>query len=68
MGFSGISIGQLLLILLIVLLIFGGKRLKNLGGDFGNALKGFRKAMHDHDDDKSNLEKKDKIDPNDKKD
>lgn len=49
MGLSGISIGQLLLILLIVLLVFGGKRLRNLGSDLGNALRGFRKAMHEED-------------------
>ncbi len=45
MGFGGISVWQLLIILLIVLLIFGTKRLKSLGGDLGGALKSFRKAM-----------------------
>jgi len=40
---------QLLIILLIVVLIFGTKRLKTIGGDLGGALKSFRKAM-DHDD------------------
>ena len=49
MGLSGISIGQLLLILVIVLLIFGGKRLGSLGSDIGNALKSFRKAMQEED-------------------
>ena len=47
MGFGGISIWQLLIILVIVLLLFGTKRLRNLGGDLGNAVKGFRKAMDD---------------------
>ncbi len=47
MGFGGISIWQLLIILVIVLLLFGTKRLRNLGGDLGNAVKGFRKAMGD---------------------
>jgi sec-independent protein translocase protein TatA len=51
MGLGGINIWQLLIILLIVLLIFGTKRLKTLGGDLGGALKSFRKAM-DHDEDK----------------
>ena len=37
MGLGGISIWQLLIILVIVLLIFGTKRLKNLGGDLGGA-------------------------------
>ncbi len=51
MGIGGISIWQLLIVLLIVVLIFGTKRLKSIGGDLGGALKSFRKAM-DHDDDK----------------
>ena len=51
MGLGGISVTQLLIILAIVVLVFGTKRLKNLGGDLGGALKSFRKAM-EHDDDK----------------
>jgi len=47
MGFGGISIWQLLIILVIVLLLFGTKRLRNLGGDLGNAIKGFKKAMNE---------------------
>ena len=43
----GISIWQLLIILLIVLLLFGAKRLRTLGGDLGGAVKGFREAMND---------------------
>ncbi|MHB1239795.1 MAG: hypothetical protein B7Z66_00030 [Chromatiales bacterium 21-64-14] len=38
---------ELLLILLITLVLFGGKRVKNLGSDLGNAIRGFRKAMKD---------------------
>ena len=45
MGFGGISVWQLLIILLIVVLIFGTKRLKSIGSDLGGAVKGFRKAM-----------------------
>lgn len=45
MGMGGISIWQLLIILVIVLLLFGTKRLKGIGADLGNAVKGFRKAM-----------------------
>ena len=55
MGFGGISIWQLLIILAIVLLIFGTKRLKSLGGDLGGAIKGFRKAM-DQDEEKKAAE------------
>jgi sec-independent protein translocase protein TatA len=49
MGFKGISPMSLLLILLIVLVLFGGKRLRSLGSDLGGALKGFRGAMRDAD-------------------
>jgi sec-independent protein translocase protein TatA len=38
---------HLLIILLIVLLVFGGKKLKNLGSDLGSAFRGFKKAMND---------------------
>lgn len=47
MGFGGISIWQLLIILVIVLLLFGTKKLKNIGSDLGGAVKGFRGAMKD---------------------
>ncbi|HEY8520402.1 MAG TPA: twin-arginine translocase TatA/TatE family subunit [Gammaproteobacteria bacterium] len=50
MGLSGISIWQLLIILLIVVLIFGTKRLKTLGSDLGSALKSFRQAMEKDDE------------------
>ena len=38
---------ELLVILAIVLLIFGGKRLKNLGSDLGGAIKGFKSSVKD---------------------
>ena len=47
MGLGGISIWQLLIILAIVVLIFGTKRLKSIGGDLGGAIKSFRKAVND---------------------
>ncbi len=43
----GISVWQLLIILLIVLLLFGAKRLRNIGTDLGAAVKGFRKSMRE---------------------
>ena len=49
MGLGGISIWQLLIILLIVVMIFGTKRLKNIGSDLGGAIKGFKKSMEDED-------------------
>lgn len=51
---SGISIWQLLILLVIVVLVFGTKRLRNLGGDVGSALKDFRGAMKDEDKDNNN--------------
>lgn len=47
MGLSGISPMSLLLILLIVLVLFGGKRLRSLGQDLGGAIKGFRGAVRE---------------------
>lgn len=47
MGFGGISIWQLLIILAIVLLLFGAKRLRNVGSDLGTAVKGFKSAMRE---------------------
>jgi len=47
MGIGGIGIWQLLIILVIVFMLFGTKRLKGLGGDLGGAIKGFKKAVSD---------------------
>jgi len=47
MGFGGIGIWQLLIILLIVVMLFGTKKLRSLGSDLGGALKGFKTAMRD---------------------
>ncbi|QJQ95059.1 MULTISPECIES: Sec-independent protein translocase subunit TatA [Halomonadaceae] len=44
---GGISIWQLLIVLGIIILIFGTKKLRNVGGDLGGAVKGFKKAMHE---------------------
>jgi sec-independent protein translocase protein TatA len=43
----GISIWQLLIILAIVVLLFGTKKLRNIGGDLGGAIKSFRSAVKD---------------------
>jgi len=43
----GIGIWELVLLLLIVLVLFGTKRLRNIGGDLGSAIKSFRSAMND---------------------
>jgi sec-independent protein translocase protein TatA len=49
----GIGIWELLLLFLIVLLLFGTKRLRNIGGDLGSAIKSFRSAMSEGDEEKS---------------
>lgn len=46
----GISVWQLLIILAIVLVLFGAKRLRNVGSDLGGAIKGFRQSMREGED------------------
>lgn len=48
----GISVTQLLIILVIVIVLFGTKRLKSMGGDLGGAIKGFRSALKEGDKEK----------------
>jgi sec-independent protein translocase protein TatA len=58
MGIGGISIWQLLIILVIVVLLFGTKKLRSLGGDLGSAIKNFKDSMQegkDSVDDKDNV-------------
>lgn len=52
MGLGGIGPLQLLIVLALVLLIFGTKKLRNLGSDLGASIKGFKNAMGDDDKDK----------------
>ena len=52
MGIGGISIWQLLIILAIVIMNFGTKKLKSLGTDLGSAVKGFRASVTDKSEDK----------------
>lgn len=49
---GGISPWQLGILLLIVVVVFGTKRLRNVGSDLGSAIKGFRKGMEDEPEDK----------------
>ena len=56
MGFGGISLWQLLIILVIVLMIFGTKKLRNMGGDLGTAIKGFKKSVKEEPVDRSVIE------------
>jgi len=64
MGFGGIGPGSLILIVLIVILLFGTKKLRNVGGDLGGALRNFKKSMKEGEDeakgdDTATLAKKD---------
>lgn len=47
MFFKGMSLGSLLLIFLIVLILFGTKRLREIGSDLGAAVKSFRKGLQE---------------------
>ncbi len=46
---AGISIWQLLIVLAIVIMLFGTKRLRGMGSDLGEAIKGFKKSVSDED-------------------
>lgn len=59
MGFSGISPISLLIIFLIIILLFGTKKLRNIGEDLGHAFKSFRKGIQNADEEKKNIENKD---------
>jgi sec-independent protein translocase protein TatA len=57
----GISPVQLLIILAIIILLFGTKKLRGMGGDLGGALKGFKKAMKDDDEKDADFKNKEKV-------
>ncbi|MTD26867.1 twin-arginine translocase subunit TatE [Erwinia sorbitola] len=44
---EGISLAKLLIVGALIVLLFGTKKLRTLGGDLGSAIKGFKKAMND---------------------
>ncbi|CAM3957290.1 Sec-independent protein translocase protein TatA [Vibrio aerogenes CECT 7868] len=56
---GGISVWQLLIIAVIVVLLFGTKKLRGMGSDLGGAVKGFKKAISDDDPDKLQQDKSD---------
>jgi len=59
MGISGISLWQILIILVVILILFGGKKIKTMGSDLGEGLKGFKKAIKDEDSAKESESKSD---------
>ena len=58
MGLGGISIWQLVIILLISVMLFGTGKLKTLGSDLGGAIKGFKSALSDDEHEPEALDKK----------
>ena len=61
MGFGGISIWSLLLILAIVILLFGTKKLRNVGGDLGGAIRSFKKSVKDEEVGKDEAESESQV-------
>jgi len=61
MGFGGISIWSLLLILGIVILLFGSKKLRNVGGDLGGAIRSFKKSVKEEEVTKDSADSGDQI-------
>ncbi len=56
---GNIGIWQLLIVAVIIVLLFGTKKLRNLGSDLGSSVKGFKKAMNPEDEEKKSLDNKD---------
>jgi sec-independent protein translocase protein TatA len=54
MGLGGISIWQLVIVLAIVILLFGTKKLRSMGGDLGSAIKSFKQSVREGEDDVNN--------------
>jgi len=64
MGLGGISFGSLLLIFLIIVVLFGTKRLRDIGEDLGQAVRNFRKGLQEPEDkDLKGISKHDRQDP-----
>ena len=61
MGFGGISIWSLLFILAIVVLLFGTKKLRNVGGDLGGAIRSFKKSVKEEEVTEDKAEPEDQI-------
>ena len=59
MGIGGISFWQIIIILVVILVLFGGKKIRTMGSDLGEGLKGFKKALKDEDTDKQSESKQD---------
>ena len=60
MGIGGVSVWQLVIVLGIIVLLFGTKKLRNIGGDLGSAVKGFKKAIKEEPEDAKKIEQQEK--------
>lgn len=47
MGIGNIGVPQLIILLVVVMLVFGTKKIRSLGGDLGSAIRDFRKGMNE---------------------
>jgi len=65
---GGVSLWQLLIILVIVVLLFGTKRLRSIGSDLGSAVKGFKKSVTDDDAETKQVDQKKEQAPDSNKD
>ena len=65
MGLGGISIWQLLIVLVIVILLFGTKKLRSMGGDLGSAIKSFKQSVREGEEEQMNDKNDASIDHND---
>jgi sec-independent protein translocase protein TatA len=61
MGFGGIGPGSLVIILLIVILLFGTKKFRNIGSDLGGAFRNFKKGIKEDDPEKDKSDSTDSI-------
>lgn len=64
MGFGGISVWQLLIVLVIVVLLFGTKKIRSLGGDLGSAIRSFKSSLKDGEQDKDDQQLNHEADDN----
>jgi sec-independent protein translocase protein TatA len=62
MGLGGISIWQLLIVLIIVILLFGTKKLRSMGGDLGSAIKSFKQSVREGEEEQKNDKNESSID------
>lgn len=63
MGIGNIGVPQLIILLVVVMLVFGTKKIRNLGGDLGSAIRDFRKGMNEVESEVSEAGKSADVEP-----